>query len=381
LAVNAVFVKLTPLKAPDRLARYIAAAIELPFGADEEGLAEDVLVRYLTDEKKPRRLHLLILDNCEHLRDAPAKLVDKLLRECSRLRVLVTSRRALELIQIEHMHQVRALNYQIAGSPQVEDLLVLPAIQLFLLKAAIREGDARLRDDDFIAKLRNLSEKLQGIPLCIVLAAARYKFTRDIDSILGDADVLDLSSANPTSEQKERAVRASIEWSERLLSKTARTLLHRVSVFYGGWGNGAVREVCFGEGYRPEFFEAQKELERLHLISVQGSRHRIMNSVVRSYAFERLEESGESEAVLRRHARYYAKLASEMGQKVIQKEMRTALGLLSLDSENYVRAFDWCRNNDHELSLQLAIDLWPYWVVKGLFSFGRSTLGEFMGTK
>jgi predicted ATPase len=372
------FVKLALLRTEERLARHIVASMELQLVADHEESAEAALVSHFANSSTPRRLSLLVLDNCEHLNDAPAKLIARLIKKCPTLRVLATSRRALELRYFEQRFPLLPLAYELEGISQQQDVLKLPAVRLFLQSAEISEEDVRLSDDIFVSSLAKLSKSLQGIPLCIVLAGARYGLTRDIASILSDADILNLSSDNPEADEKDRAVRASIEWSEKLLSPTACTLFHRVSVFYGGWDNVAMLDVCFEGRYRRELFEAQSDLERLYLISVSGARHKMMNPVLRSYAFERLQEAGEAEPILQKHALHYAKIASEEGPKVLKEEMTSPLQRISLDSENFARAFEWSRQHDRSVGLKMAIDLCPYWIVRGLFSFGRTTLREFL---
>ena len=126
-----------------------------------------------------------------------------------------------------------------------------------------------------------------------------------------------------------------------------------------------------------EALDAQVELERNFLIVPDQTRHR-MNPVVREYAFDRLKSTGKADDILRSHAEYYARLANKEGQRVVRRDMKSAMMLLAADSENFKRAFDWCRTHDGRLGLLLATSLWQYWVVKGLYSFGRNNLDEFL---
>ena len=270
------------------------------------------------------------------------------------------------------------LAYSADAHTAAKDVLALPSIQLFLRRSGLSEERAKILGKDFIAKLRELSMLLEGIPLCIVLAAARYRRNPDTDAILTDV-LRTLYIQDPTLEPKAKAVRASIQWSEQLLSPTARALFHRLSVFYGGWDNRALLDVCVGlAGDNSQILDAQMELEAYFLvISAHGGRHR-MNSVIREFAFERLKSGGQSDDVLRAHAKYYAKLGGQNGPKVLERDMKRAVALLTTESENFNRAFDWCRTNDVKLGLRLAAGLWPFWVAIGFFSYGRSTVQEFL---
>jgi predicted ATPase/DNA-binding winged helix-turn-helix (wHTH) protein len=377
-------VKLSGLRSPDRLASDIAGKLGLSIASTQfkdgrptpeetkESLAADALVNHFGKIER-----LLVLDNCEHLGVAPGELVETLLRRCPKLQVLATSRLPLDLFGLEEPIVVPPLRHSLHAGATVADVLALPSIQLFLRRAGLSDDEAKTIGKDFITKVSELAMRLEGIPLCIVLAAAHYRLVQDIDAILNDL-LRALSTQDPRLEPKEKAVRASIEWSEQLLSPAARDLFYRLSVFYGGWDNHALRQVCAGNrNNHSKLLDAQAELERNFLILRAGARHR-MNSVVRDYAFEQLESTGQTDNTLRHHAKYYATVAQKEGQKVVQRDMKTAMVLLTADSENFKRALDWCRTHKPDLGLYLATSLWQYWVVKGLFSFGRTNLEEFL---
>ncbi len=381
------FVKLTGFNSPKHLASDIVGATGLSIpcrqveygnifpderGGRNEELAEAALVNHFN-----KRERLLILDNCEHLGLAPGMLVETLLKRCPKLQILTTSRRPLYVFGVEEPIAVAPLAYSPNASAAVEDMLALPSIQLFLRRASVSHENAKARGGKFTAKLRKLVMQLEGVPLCIILAAARYRLSQDIDAILNDV-LCALSIQDPRLDPRAKVVRASIQWSERLLSSTARDLFYRLSVFYGGWDNPALVKVCSAaKSDYSKLLDAQAELESNLLIELDGVRHR-MNPVVRDYAFDRLKATGQADDILRGHAEYYASLAHEEGQKIIQRDMKNAMTLLAAESENFKRAFDWCRGHDAKLGLRLATSLWQYWVVKGVFSFGRVNLEEFL---
>jgi non-specific serine/threonine protein kinase len=380
------FVKLSGFSSPDHLAlaKDIAdkfglhiASKQLKVGTPtpaetKKSPEEDALVNHFGKNER-----LLILDNCEHLGVVPSLLVETLLRRSPRLKVLATSRRPLGLLGLEDFIVVQPLEHSLPGGATMAEVLTLPAIQLFLRRAGLSDNDAKALGENFVAKVSELAMRLEGVPLCIVLAAAHYRLVQDIDAILNDL-IRALSMQDPRLEPKEKAVKASIEWSVQLLSPMASDLLLRLSVFYGGWDNHALRTICATTTKdHPNILDAQAELERIFLILPAGGRHR-MNSVVRDYAFERLESTGQADAILRDHAEHYARLAHNEGQKVVQRDIKPAMALLTSDSENFKRALDWCRTHNARLGLRLVTSLWQYWVVKGLFSFGRANLEEFL---
>jgi predicted ATPase len=364
---------------PDRLASYIAGVMGLDVTV-EKGTPENFATKKLVDHfhKMPR---LLVLDNCEHVVQAAANLVRYLLDECKPLRVLVTSRCSLDLLSAEEVIPLQPLPYPQQATPK-ESAIRTESVQLFLQQANIRDQDERQKNGRFMAKVRELAELLQGIPQCLVLAAARYKTTLDLDAILHDA-LNALAVEHGAGDAKEKAVRESIKWSERLLSPTALRLFHRLSVFYGGWDDAAMSAVCFDKTVEPdvrvdyEFIAAQQELERLFLILADGDRHR-MNHVVRLYADQALQMSGQAEHTVRVHAEFFTAVADQDGETLTKRNMRQSMLILSKESENISRAFSWCTRHNAQLGLQLAGALWQYWVVRGEYSHGRAKLDEFL---
>lgn len=200
---------------------------------------------------------LLVLDNCEHLIEASARLCDTLLRECGGLRILVTSREPLGITgekiwnttplsvpDPHHLPPHAATRLRVVASYE--------SVQLFLQRAqAIDEGFVLTADN--AADVAVVCAQLEGIPLAIELAAARVK-AMTIDQIrerLHDPLAF-LTQVGRSSIPRQQTLRTTLDWSYGLLGEDARRLLRRVACFVGGWTLEAAEAVCGGEGIEPE---------------------------------------------------------------------------------------------------------------------------------
>ncbi|TGA96107.1 AfsR/SARP family transcriptional regulator, partial [Streptomyces palmae] len=192
----------------------------------------------LIEHCAPRRL-LLLLDNCEHLIDAAARLAETLLAHCPQVTVLATSREPLGVPG----ETVRP----------VEPLLPVPAHQLFAERAAaVRPGFDPAQDPDTAAAVAEICRRLDGLPLAIELAAARLRLLtpRQIADRLDDRFRL-LTSGSRTVLPRQQTLRAVVDWSWDLLDERERTVLRRAAVFAGGWDLAAAEAVCAGRPPAP----------------------------------------------------------------------------------------------------------------------------------
>jgi predicted ATPase len=203
------WVDLAPIADPTSIAREVATALHIP---DRGGRAAEALIATISDGTM-----LLVLDNCEHLVDAAAELVEQLLRACPRLSVLATSREAL-------------------GIPSETAWLVPPlggaeAAQLFVERAQASMPSFELSDANASA-VRDICRRLDGIPLAIELAAARVRVlsVEQIASRLDDAFRL-LTTGSRTALPRQRTLRGTMDWSYGLLDRREQALLCRLSVF------------------------------------------------------------------------------------------------------------------------------------------------------
>ena len=298
------WVELAPLANPELVPQHVADAL----GVRRDGIraAADALLEALRDWKA-----LLVLDNCEHLVEACARLAEALLRGCPRLRILATSREALG-IGGERAWLVPALALPAveAGKPVTRAVAAASeAIQLFVERTQAVRPSFELRDDN-VAAIAHICRRLDGLPLAIELAAARARVLdpQQIAARLDDVFGL-LSTGSRTAAPRQRTLRGTIEWSHALLTEPERILFRRLAVFTGGFTLDAAEAVAaFGAIAAAEVLDLLSGLADKSLISLETeaveARYRMLETM-RQFAHERLEEAGEAAELGRRHAQFF----------------------------------------------------------------------------
>jgi predicted ATPase/DNA-binding SARP family transcriptional activator/DNA-binding CsgD family transcriptional regulator len=325
---------------------------------------------------------LLMVDNCEHLVDAAARLTEALLDGCPRLRILATSREALGVVG-ESLWPVPALSVPDSQHlPTVAELEGYEAARLFVERASDRRPGFALEPAN-AAAVAEVCRRLDGIPLAIELAAARVG-TMSVEQIaerLGDSLRL-LTGGSRTTVARQRTLRGALDWSHELLIRGEQILFGRLSVFAGGWTLEAAEAVAAGGGIgKGDILELLSGLVDKSLVVAEASRdgrvrYRLLEPV-RQYAQEKLEESGEAEAVRRRHARFFLVLAEEAEQKFFGPEHATWLDRLEVEHDNMRGALSWTlRGEDPSLGLRLATAIWKFWATRGYFDEAARWLQE-----
>ena len=202
--------------------------------------AEDTLVAHISARKV-----LLVIDNCEHLLSACARLIDALLSACSALRVVATSREALR-VEGERLYEVTGLAVPSPGAlPPLEALRKIESVRLFADRAGASDRAFRL-DETTASDVSEICGRLEGNPLAIELAAARGKL--GVKEIAGSTRLLPLLQEGPrTGPGRHRAMEVTIEWSHALLTTDEQVLFRRLSVFRGDFTMDSARRVCAGD--------------------------------------------------------------------------------------------------------------------------------------
>jgi predicted ATPase/DNA-binding CsgD family transcriptional regulator len=337
----------------------------------------DTLVEVLGD-----RQLLLVVDNCEHLVEPTARLVDKLLDSCPRMRILATSREALG-VEGEVRWLVPPLSMpDPQHTPSPEELEGYESVRLFAERARGRESSFSLGPHNAVA-VSEICSKLEGIPLAIELAAARVG-TLSVEQIserLGDSLDL-LTGGGRTQMPKQRTLRGALDWSHQLLSEDEKELFGRLSVFAGGWTLEASEAVGSGQGVEEgEILDLLSELVGQSLVVARGgppggARYRLLEPV-RQYAWEKLEEYDEAEATRRRHAEFFLGLAEETETEMRGPEQATWLDRLEAEHDNLRGALSWTlERGEPELGLRLAEAFWWFWEARGYFGEGRRWLEQ-----
>ena len=325
---------------------------ELPFHPLAE-LVED----YLRDKKL-----LLILDNCEHLVIACARLTDHLLHQCAGLKILASSREALGIAGEVAYH-----------TPSLEDS---ESTQLFVERAHASNSNFKLSDANRSA-VAQICHRLDGIPLAIELAAARTNLlsAEQIASRLDDMFRL-LVGGSRTALPRQQTLRALIDWSYDLLDQPERRALAYLSVFAGGWRLEAAEAVLGPDGLDLLSNLVDKSLIVTEESGYEGeTRYRLLETI-RQYAREKLLESGESSTVRELHLEYFLHLAAEAEFKLMGPQMLETLNQLEPELDNIRTALEWALERNPETALQLAASLTYFWQGRGHITEGRRWLSE-----
>jgi predicted ATPase/DNA-binding CsgD family transcriptional regulator len=340
------------------------------------------LLDTLAEVLRDRQL-LLILDNCEHLLEASARLVDKLLDSCPRVRIMATSREALGVEgEIRWVVPPLSVPELKPTTPSSEELEGYESVRLFVERARGRDSTFSLSPQD-AQTVAEICLMLEGIPLAIELAVARVGILslEQISERLTDSLKL-LTGGTKTQMVKQRTLRGALDWSYELLSEEEKELFGRLSVFAGGWTLEAAEAVGAGEGLEEgEVLDLLSGLVEKSLVMARGSeqggvRYRLLEPV-RQYAREKLEESGETQAAKRAHAGYFLVLAEESEPELFGPRDVEWLERLEEEHDNMRAALSWALGEAQaELGLRLAGALWPFWEAHGHYSEGRRWIEE-----
>ncbi len=256
------------------------------------GLAASELIDFLS-----MREVLLVIDNCEHLIDACASLVDEILERCPLVSVLATSREALDL-QGEQTYPVAPLN--VADDDQSE---VSTSMRLFCDRASLARPDFAMSSVD-ASDVADICRRLDGIPLALELAAAQvpHLSPRQIVDRLGDR--FRLLAGGRRRARRQQTMHATLDWSHDLLAQDERVVLRRLAAFPGSFSHRAADEVCD----EPAAYELLRSLVRKSLVVMEDDgaerRFRLLETV-RVYAEKRLVEAGEDSFIRDRHRDHF----------------------------------------------------------------------------
>ena len=369
------FVALTPLPNPNLVLPTIAHTLSLKESGSEPVI--DRLHQYL------RHKHLLlVLDNFEHLMPA-APVVGELLTTCPKLKLLVTSREVLHL-RAEQQFSVPPLELPDRKHvANVESLVQYPALDLFIQRARTVKHDFQL-DTTNTQALAEICMHLDGLPLAIELAAARIKFLspqallarldRRLHVLTGGARDLPL---------RQQTLRNTINWSYELLPAGEQQLFRRLSVFVGGCTLEAIEAVCAAfDDEVDHVLEAVASLIDKSLVQ-QTEQERaesrlVMLETIREYGLERLEASGEAEAMRRQHATYFLQVALESLPKMNSAEQAPWFKRLEADHDNMRTALRFTlESQEVQMGLRLAGVLASgFWISCNYESEGRRWIAQ-----
>jgi predicted ATPase/class 3 adenylate cyclase/DNA-binding CsgD family transcriptional regulator len=350
------YVDLAPITDPELVPVTVARALGLP---DQPGRSTmDTLTRFVTD-----RQMLVVLDNCEHLLDASAALVNALLATAARLTLITTSREPIG-VPGEVSWRVPSLS------------LRTEAIDLFTDRARHARPEFVVTNDN-AAVVVEICARLDGLPLAIELAAARVRALSlaEILESLHDRFRL-LTGGARTAVRRQQTLRASVDWSHALLTEPERVLFRGLAAFLGGFDFDAAQTVASGgEVERFQVLDLLTLLVDKSLVVADDTegrtRYRLLETV-RQYALEKLGESGEADAVRARHRDHYTAMAAVLDAPA-GSDYEQRLEQADIEIDNLRAAFAWSRENSAiELALTLASSLQPLWQARGRIREGRA---------
>ncbi|MER6733828.1 BTAD domain-containing putative transcriptional regulator [Streptomyces puniciscabiei] len=352
---------LAPVDDPEAVPQAVLTAIgardTVLHGAGAESIRavtdrhDDPLERIV--EHCARRRMLIILDNCEHVIEAAARLTEHLLARCPELTVLATSREPLgvpgELVR------------------PVEPLPEPVALRLLADRGAAARPGFRVVDDP--EACAEICRRLDGLPLAIELAAARLRMLspRQIADRLDDRFRL-LTSGSRTVLPRQQTLRAVVDWSWELLDADERDVLARLSVFAGGCDLAAAEAVCGPVALDALGSLVDKSLVVAAPLPGEGAdgamRYRLLETVA-EYAGERLDETGHRADAERAHLTYYRELARTTDPLLRGPEQRTAIDRFQLEYENLRTALRHAvTTRDEQEALCLVLSLLWFWQMR-----------------
>lgn len=363
-AGGAWFVDLAAVEASELVAATFAQALCI---LDTSGwTTEETLVREIGD-----RSTFVVLDNCEHVLDACAKLCFSLLRSCRGLRILATSREPLNL-DGEHVFRLGPMEVPpVQATASTEAIAAYDGVRLFVDRAAAHTGRFSL-DDANAPAVASLCRRLDGIPLAIELAAARLRgmSVDDIAARLDDRFRL-LRTGRGAVLPRQQTLEATIDWSYDLLNELERALLGRLSVFVDGWDLAAAEAVCSdGSVDDVEVAELLSQLVDRSLVQTVRSagrlRYRLLDSV-RQYAAMKDANVRGAGNLRRRHFEHYLELAERAKEHWEAPDEPRWMERLSQDHQNLHAAMEYAiaRVDEPDLALRLAGALAWYWRARG----------------
>jgi predicted ATPase/transcriptional regulator with XRE-family HTH domain len=363
------FIDFAPVADPTLVASTIAGVLGVQETGDQPFVAR--LKTYLRSKHV-----LLVLDNLEHLLPGAA-VIDELLTATSSVAMLITSRTVLHLYG-EHEIVVPPLAVpDLLHLPALDRLSNYAAVRLFIERARAVQADFHLTQTTASA-VAEICVRLDGLPLAIELAAVRSKLLPPHALLTRLSHRLKLLVGGPQSlSARQQTLRNTIDWSYNLLQAGEQTLFWRLAVFVGGGTIEAVEAVCNVQTDLP--FDLLDGLQSLldhsllrQELSLKYEPRFGMLETIREYALERLELSGEADAIRRRHAIYHLELAQQ-AEKESPVQQRMWLDRLERELGNLRAALAWCRTmtDGGEIELRLATLLFWFWRRRGSISEGR----------
>jgi predicted ATPase/transcriptional regulator with XRE-family HTH domain len=345
---------------------------ELHAAVDEETMAQAVMAALqarprpgisvaasIVEFLRTKTALLLVLDNCEHLRSAPAVLAAGILRSCRGVHILATSRQALG-VEGEQVFGLRPLPPP-APAADMAAAGASDAVTVFVQRATAARGDFSLSSAN-VAAVGEICRRLDGIPLAIELAAARVAALRpaEIAGLLDERFRL-LTRGRADAAGRHQTLQATVEWSYALLSDTERQLFDRLGVFPASFDAAAAAAAAGADGLgRWDILDSLTTLVGKSMVVEeegpgQTSRYRLLETM-RAYARQHLAATGEPGRLARRHAEHYTAFAEQAGPELLGPRQLHWQHRIRAELDNLQAAVTWAMTGGDQ-TYQLAFQI------------------------
>ena len=362
---GAWLVDLGVIREPDAVPLAVSDALGI---VHQERPPLDVLVDHLA-----ARQALILLDNCEHVLQAVAATVNRLLDGCPDVRILATSRLALR-VQGESVFVVPpfAVPDPAAGADDLPRLARIPSVELFVERATGVDPSFRLSSSTAPA-IASICRRLDGLPLPIELAAAQAAVLTpvEIDERLGSS--VSPTGASRSGPARQRTMEATLDWSHDLLGPSEQAVYRRMAVFSGGWTLDAAERVCAFEDDASTVVWSLGALVEHSLVVRDGdgkrSRYRMLAPIAEDAA-RRLAASAELGQAGMAHAMYYLALTTRQDE-AFGENLPEDLDRVAPEYENCMAALRFAEQSGIvPLQLGLIRNLMSFWRVRGHLRWG-----------
>jgi predicted ATPase/DNA-binding winged helix-turn-helix (wHTH) protein len=352
-------VELVSLSDPGLVPSAVAGGLSLKLGGDE--ISAESVARAIGAQRL-----LLVLDNCEHVIDAAARLAETIVRMCPRTTILATSREILK-IEGEYVYRVPPLDVP-SQHEEPDDILGRSAVQLFIATTRAVHSDFSLNGENLPA-IAAICRRLDGIPLAIDFAATRVATLglQQVAASLNDHLGM-LTSGRRTALPRHRTLRATLDWSYELLPEPERLVMRRLAVFAGDFTAEAASLVAADdESALSDVVCSLANLVTKSLVTLEAGgaiAHHRLHETTRVYALEKLAESGEFDQVARRHANYYRDLFDKAEIELDALPAPTWLTRYGRQIGQVRAALDWAFSptGAAEVGVALTVAAVPLWV-------------------
>jgi predicted ATPase/DNA-binding CsgD family transcriptional regulator len=360
---GAWMVQLAEIQDPPLVGNAVMAALDLRDQAATEPLP--LLLSYLRDKEL-----LLVVDNCEHLLPAAARLVTEVIRAAPGVRVIATSREPLSVSgeQVIPVPPLELPAAHAAAPPPLAQLQQNEAVMLFLERAAAASGNFELTTSNQAAVV-DLCGRLDGLPLAIELAAVRTRVltAEQILERLTDRFGL-LTGGSRAALLRHQTLRTTIDWSHDLLEAGERALLRRLCVFAGRFTLEDVEAVCTsGDVPAPRALDLLSSLVDKSLVTKEDAKGRAcyrLHETMREYTSLKLWEAGEQDPVERRCTDYYVAICRQFAEQNRYRLLEW-LEWMELEVDNIRSVLQRClMHADFLRGIDLACSLGWYWATR-----------------